>query len=141
MGTTSQAMIGLGTLIKYDQGEGSFVDIAEVHSISGPNITAEIIDCTHMDSPNGYEELLPGIKTGGEVTIEVGYIPDNTTHQALKTKMDNRELTDFKIVFPNTAETEMTFSAYITGLSIDVSVKELLGGTFTLRISGAVTVT
>jgi hypothetical protein len=43
--------------------------IAELISIGGPTISADTIEATSHDSPDGYREFLQGLRDAGEITI------------------------------------------------------------------------
>jgi hypothetical protein len=62
----SDAFAGVGTVFK----RGA-VAIAEITSISGPNLTRGTIDVTNLDSTNGYREFIAGFRDGGEVTLSM----------------------------------------------------------------------
>lgn len=132
---------GFGTLLKVGNGGSpteTFAAIAEVKSISGPQISMEFIDATHMESPSGYREVLPSFKDGGEVSFDVNFLPANSTQTGLTTDFENQTLRNFKIVWPDAAPTTWAFSAYITGFQPNASIDDVLSASVTLKISGAV---
>ena len=133
---------GFGTLLKIGNGATSevFTTIAEVKTISGPNITTEMLEATHMESPSGFREWLPSFKDAGEVSFEVNFLPSSTSHKGLTTDQAARTKRNFKLVFPNTAATTWSFSAYITGFQPSAGVGDMLAAAITLRVTGAVTI-
>jgi len=140
---TTIAVKGLGTLLKVGDGGSpteTFSAIAEVKSISGPNFSVDTIDVTHMDSPSGYREFIGSFKDSGEITFDVSWVPDNASHVSLKTDMDALTVRNFQILFTDTSGTTYTFGALITGISITAAIEDMLAGSITLKISGAVTV-
>lgn len=63
---------GFGTLLKVGDGASpteAFTAIAEVKSISGPSMSMETIDATHMESPSGYREILPSFRNGDRKSV------------------------------------------------------------------------
>ena len=134
---------GFGTLLKAGNGGSpteTFTTIAEIKSISGPQLSIEMIDATHMESPSSYREMKPSFKDGGEVTFDVNFLPANATHTALTTDFEAKTLRNFKITWPNTGATVWSFSAYVTGFQPSAAIDDMLSASVTLKISGAVTI-
>lgn len=133
---------GFGTLLKVGNGATVevFTTVAEVKSISGPNLSLEFAEATHMESPNGFREYLPTFKDSGDVTLECNFLPANTQHKQLTTDMVARTLRNFKLNWPNTGGTVWSFAAYISGFSPSASVGDMLAASVTLRPTGAVTI-
>lgn len=133
---------GFGTLLKIGNGASTevFTTIAEVKSISGPNMSLETLDATHMESPSGFREILPSFKVPGEITLECNYLPANSTHQGIITDFRNRTKRNFKLVLPDTTTTEWRFSGYITGFSISAAVDAMLAASITITVTGDVTI-
>jgi predicted secreted protein len=80
-----------------------YTNIAEVTSIGGPNLARDTVDTTNMDSTDGWKTYLASLKDGGDITVDVNYIPDNTTHQAALTQLgtvtEADTLTDWRVAF------------------------------------------
>lgn len=133
---------GFGTLLKAGNGATSetFTTIAEVRNIGGPNITLELLEATHMESPTGFREWLPSFKDGGEVPFEVNFLPANSGHKAITTDIANRTRRNFKIVWPNTAATTWSFSGYYTQFQPSAGVGDMLSASITIKITGSVTI-
>ena len=133
---------GFGTLLKAGNGATSevFTSIAEVKTISGPKITLEMLEATHMESPSGFREWLPSFKDGGEVTFGVNFLPASTSHKAITTDMAARTKRNFKVVWPNTAPTTWSFSGYYTQFEPTAGVGDMLSAQVTIRVTGAVTI-
>jgi len=138
---TSNAVLGFGTLLQIGDGGNPevFTTIAEVTSISGPNLTKNFVEVTHMESLNGYDEFIPGLKSGGEITCELNFVPSDTTFTTLKTAYDNDTLSNYKIVFPDSAGTTASFAAYVSAISPTAPVADKMSLSITLKITAAVT--
>lgn len=87
--------------------------IPEPKDIDGPEITPEFIDFTHQQSPGGFRERKPGLKSSGDVTFRCNYLYNNEVQDALfaAAQANPPTLKNFKMVFPDT--TQILFSAYI----------------------------
>lgn len=67
----TQGMIGYGTTFKIGNGASPnvFTSVLEVKSVNGFGFTGNEVNATHMESPNGYEEFVGGLKTGDTLTV------------------------------------------------------------------------
>jgi len=130
----AQALAAYGTLLKHSKDGGTtYTTIAEVVSISGPGLSAEAIDVTSHDSPEGWREYVGGLKDGGEVTFDINFIPGNTTHAELAGRI-GAYVDTFQLVFPD--NTAWTFDALITGFEPQENVDGKLSASVTLKITG-----
>lgn len=119
-------------------GPAVFTAIANVTSVSGPEIERETYDVTAHDSPDGWREFIGGLKDGGEVSVEVNYDP--RIHDDLVADFDDVEPRDYKMTFPGTLG-EWAFSAILTGFSQEAPVDDKLSAELTFKVSGKPTIT
>ena len=75
--SASNAVSGFGSKFAYDV-SGTFTDLAEILSISSPSLKGDTADVTQMDSPDGFKEYIPLLADGGEVTLQLNFIPSQT---------------------------------------------------------------
>lgn len=138
----TQGTSGFGTLLKRGNGATSetFTTIAEVRSISGPGMNLELVDATHMESPDFFREYLPSFKDGTEVSFEVNFLPADTNQQGLTTDFANRTKRNFQLVFPNTDTTTWEFSGYVTNFSPNAVIDDVLTASVTVKVTGPVTI-
>lgn len=121
-----------------------FTTIASVTSISGPSRTKEEIEVTAHDSPDQYREFVPGLKDGGEVTLEINYDPTETTHDTLDTDFEITTLRNFQLViFPGVTGEEhiWDFAGIITALGDEFPHDDKMERSVTIKISGKPTLT
>lgn len=141
----TSARLGYGTLLQVgnstDGASSTYSTIAEVRDITLPQRTLEMLDATHQESPDGYQEFIPGLKDGGEITFEVNWLPDNTGQAGLVTDFENRTRRDFKIIESNTSASYWTFTAYVSKIAPEAPVQGVARASFSLRISGKPTLT
>lgn len=133
MGNATRA---LGTTIS--KGIETPVDIADLTSIGGLEITADTIDVTTLGSDGGYREFIGAFKDGGEVPIEGFFNPDTASGQvALQDSLDSGLAEDYKITFPTTPKAEWAFKGVVTGFKVgDVDVDGTIGFGATIKVSG-----
>lgn len=114
-----------------------FDPIANVMDISGPGLGLDTEDVTTHDSTAGFEEVVPTILRTGEVSLEIAYDPGDGTHDdttGLIKKLDDKTLTNFQLVFPDT--TEWDFAAYVTGFEPSGSVDGALTASVKMKVNG-----
>ncbi len=133
---------GFGTLLKAGDGASSetFAAIAEVKSITGPSLSLETLDATHMESPSNYREVLPSFKSAGEVTFEVNFLPATSGQTVVTTDFEARTKRNFQLVFPDTGTTTWSFAGYYTGFTPSAAVDDMLSASITITVDGAVTI-
>ncbi|WP_405930318.1 phage tail tube protein [Streptomyces sp. NBC_00827] len=133
-----------GTQFKRDStGAGTFVAIANVDDISGPDRSREAIEVTAHDSPDQYREFVKGLKDGGEVNLTINYNPGETSHQALDADFEEKDLRDYQVVILPGDEDEHTwqFTALITSIGDEFPHDDKMAREVTVKISGKPTLT
>lgn len=138
----SIATSGFGTLLKAGNGASSetFAAIAEVKSISGPALIAEIVDRTHMESPNSFREKLPSLLDTGPITFSVNFLPATAAQTVITTDLKARTKRNFQLVFPDTSTTTWSFSGYYTNFSPNAEIDGVLSADVEITVTGAVTI-
>lgn len=97
-----------------------FTNIAEVKSISGPNFQVGFADVTHMESPSAVREFLPTLTDPGEISITCNFLPDNSTHDAMRVDMIARTKRNFTMTMTDTGgATVWSFSGYFSQLQLN----------------------
>ena len=140
---TSNAFSGVGA--KFQRGDGgstsveNFTDIAEVNSISGPNMSRDTIDVTSLDSTGGYREFIAGFRDGGEVSLEMNF--SLATYDTMKDDFEDEETHNYRIVLPDTGATTFDFAGLVTSLGMAVPMDDKVTSSVTIKVSGQVTLT
>lgn len=135
----TEAQIGYLTLLKLgnDASPQVFTTIAEVKSIDGFGFTAQELEVTHMESPNGYVERVAGMKDGDTMTAVLNMTRANAIQT--KTVWDAGLIRDFELNFPSTLP-DYDFSAVPLGWHLrGIQPNSVLEVEVTMRISGAIT--
>jgi len=118
--------------------------VGELVSISGPSISVATIDTTTLDDV--HRTFVGGTIDGGELSIEVLIDPMGTDAQKFEDEWDATASAAPTakaciITFPSAATASTyTFSAVVTGFSLDLPMDDSIRATITLKISGAVTI-
>lgn len=130
------ARIGLGTKfgIATVLAPTAFTDLAEITSVTPPPIKRDIIDVTHMDSPDGWREFIAGLKDGGECSMDMNFVPGSGTDDLLIAMQIETEARPCRITFPNGAEWK--FDAFCTGYTPTAPVDDKMTATATFKVTG-----
>lgn len=144
MPAQSTGKAGIGVILQRGDGASPevFATIANVTQISAGGVTVNMIDATHLDSPDFYAEFIPGLKTADEWTATVQWDPSNATQNGttgLRAQMEAREKRTFRM---NTAAIGLAESlyadCYVSQLgNIEISPDGIMTQPMTLRPSGA----
>lgn len=126
--------IGYGATFARDSGGGVFADIAEVVSITPPQMSRDTPDATHLASPDGYREFISGLRDGGEISLELNFVPADATQTLLRTDFDGDAPVDYQITFPDTSN--VTATAFVTALSPSVPLDDKMALSVTLKVTG-----
>lgn len=135
----SNATPGYGAVLK----RGTTV-IADVVSITGPGVSRDTIEKTHLTSDGMAREFIPGLIDGGDVTVELNFLPDDTTQQFIFTDMISTTVTSVEQAYtiqltdatPQTIEMKLIPTAWEPSAPFD----DKLGLSVTFKVSGTVSI-
>lgn len=130
--TGDGATFGVGTT-----SAGPFTSIAEVKNIGLPEETQDAVEATHLGS-GGVREYIVGLTDGGEFSIEFNFTQGG--YSALKAKFDAKAPFGAEAEEPNgdTWGGTVICTALKPG---DLAAGEVISGTATFKVSGALTYT
>lgn len=114
----------------------AFTAVAEVHNISGPSISRDSIETTHHGSTAGFREYLPGLRDGGEVTIDLNWDHGSgANHSALYNDIDTGTANgNYQVEFPDA--TVFEFSGHVTAFDVTAPIDDRLTASVTFKVSG-----
>ncbi len=130
----SNAFAGVGTVFK----RGA-VAVAEVSSISGPNISRGHIDVTNLDSTGGYREFIAGFRDAGEITLTMNFT--FATWQDFKDDIDQEDPVAYSIALSNTEDTIISFDGLVTALGMAIPFDDKVTSDVTIKIDSILTIT
>ncbi|WP_136441633.1 phage tail tube protein [Pacificoceanicola onchidii] len=125
----ADAQIGFGSDFK----RGT-TTVGEVISITPPSISRDVVDATHMSSPEGWREFIAGLKDGGEVSVQIQSKPSTPAYAAMLADFDSDAAVTYSIDFPDGSS--WTFTAFITGFEGEDPLEERITSTATFKITG-----
>lgn len=115
---------------------GAFNKIAEVKSITGPELSLNAVDVTHQNSPNAFKEFIGGLRDGGEITIEGNFYPGDTNGQkGLYDDLVAATVQDFRITFPAATGTVWTFKGLVTKFGTGAPLDDALSFSVSIKIT------
>lgn len=121
----------------------ALTDIAQISSLSGPNLQAETIDVTTHDSVSAIREFVSGLIDPGEFTVGLVFDPILATHIGLWNDLVARTAgMSFALHFPTLLNVSWGFEGQITGFGpIEAQPDGAITTTATIKVSGAPNVT
>lgn len=141
--STALGLPAFGTT--FSMGDGAspevFTTIAHVGDVAF-GLNATTVDVTAMDSGQPWTQMLATIMNGGPASFPLFFLPDNTGHKLLLTKMVARGQgtagvpINFKITFPDAVT--WPFSGFITDFSIKAAVKGVVTADVKITVTGQV---
>lgn len=134
------AISAMGTILRRNG-----VEIAEVVEIGGPGMEIEVLDATHLRSPNFWREKIGGVKDGGEISLTVNYIPGDVSHDASTgllsafTGAKSAPIDAYTLVFPDDDATTWTIPGFVSSFEPGAAFEDKLTAEITITVSGAPT--
>lgn len=132
---STNARIGHGVLFKVGNGASPevFTTVAEVTSITPPGMSRDAIDATHEESPEGWREFIGGLKDGGEVSLELNFVPGSATTILLMAEIEAAP-GNKQIVF--TTGEIFAFRALCTNLEPEAPMDDKMVASATYKVTG-----
>jgi predicted secreted protein len=137
-GTGVMLPAAVGNLTGGTAGSEIFTTIDGVRSLTGPTFSMETIDATHHTSGGQYREIIPSFKSGGEVSFDLVYDPNEATHIKLIDDYESRVRRNFQIVLPDVGSYTYLFGAYVQGAELNAPIDDVLQLSCTLGVDGEV---
>lgn len=136
---STNATIGFGTLFKTGNGAVPeiFTTLAEVTNITPPAMARDTVDVTHELSPEAWREFIAGLKDGGEVSVEMNFVPGQSDAAALMAELalsGSAALKNRQIVFPDGSV--FAFAAILTAYEPDAPIDDKMSASVTFKVSG-----
>lgn len=137
------ALLGYGTSFSIDRADSPLVydEMGEIFNVTPPSAAVDMIDATHMQSPNRVREFISGLVDAGECSFEMNYIPGSASDQillailALPAGATRRRTC--KIVYPN--HITDSFSGELMTYEPSIPHDDKMTATVTFKVSGIVT--
>lgn len=141
--STGRAGIGVTLEISDGASPPTWATVGNVTQLSAGGVTINMIDATHLASPDMYSEQTPGLKTSQPWTGTIQFDPDDPTLDSstgLKSFAEARSLETYRLNFTNLGLTfGLEVDGYVSELgNIEFAAESLMSQSFTLTPKGAV---
>jgi hypothetical protein len=115
--------------------------VAEVFSITPPNDNIDVIDVSHMQSPNRTREFITGLNDPGEASFEMNFVPGSAADLAIQALKGLTATTEFIITFPpgTTGAVIWTFNGFLTGYEPALPGEDKMTATVTIKVTSSYT--
>lgn len=137
---TTNAIKAQGFKLEVETGASSpivWTEVKEVKTFNLQQAEAADIDVTHLQSTA--KEYLVGLQDNGTFGGDMNFVAADPGQVFLRAAMVSQGLQSFKATFSNSVVA--TFSAFVKSMPISGGVDQAVTGTFSLKITGAVTIT
>ena len=135
---SSAAWSGVGTVFKRSaDSTGGLATVAEINSITGPNMTRETIDVTSLDSTGGYREFIASFRDAGEVTLNMNHTIGGYGDFVADFEASGARI--YQITMSNVEASTLIFLAYVTNVTMGIPTDDKATMDVTIKITGQVT--
>ena len=131
------AVTGYGTQFAIETGPGTnvFTDIVEVADITLPNGKLDIIEATHMASPNANKEFIVALNDPGDCGLTINWIPGGPTDTLLRAWHNSRQARKCRITFNNGST--WTFAGILTSYQPNVPMNDKQTAEVAIKVTGS----
>jgi predicted secreted protein len=104
-------------------------------------MSSDQIDVTSMESSGGFREKIAGLTDPGELSFDIFYVPDNTSHELLLSLLESKAVKYWQLQLPiapgdSVPSGTWQFQASVTAFEADIPVDDAMKASITLTISG-----
>jgi len=131
------AVAGKGSQFRRWDGAGSWANIAEINTITGPGMTRDVIDVTTLGSTDGYREFIAGFRDPGTITLSMNFL--RSTYEIMLTDFESDTAQNYEIALSDAENTTLEFEGLVTELPLTVPPDDKITVEVVIKITGAVT--
>ncbi len=130
---------GAGTV--FSRGDGAspevFNTVTNVISITGPQISKEDIEVTHLGSTA--KEFISALDDPGELQLQMNWDPSNAQHVGMRSDAEGSTTRNYRIVWNDASSTQVDFLGEAMDFSLDTQPNAAVVASVRVKISGALT--
>jgi hypothetical protein len=137
-GSTPAAIPSINTLLGLGDGNSPevFTTIANVSSISGLALGANVVDVTSHSTGRPWRQKITTLLDAGDLSFDLFFVPGDTGHQELLAIFTEKNgttngLRTYQITFPEADAPMWQFQAYISKFNMSASVDGVLKAALT----------
>lgn len=129
--------IGHGTqFLRETDTPGTYAATGEVFEVTAPSITKDVVDATHMQSPDRFKEYIGGLVDVGEFSVTLKFEADDPNIDDLIADVTAKAARNYKIIFPDDTSTEWIVSGLATKYEPGVPMGDKMTANFTVKPTG-----
>jgi hypothetical protein len=113
-------------------------EVAEVTNITPPSDSVDVIEATHMQSPNATKEFILGLNDPGEASFDINFVPGGTGDALIQQVRALRARVLCRITFPNLVK--WSFSGILTGYEPSAPTDDKMSATVTFKVTSSYSV-
>lgn len=122
---------------------GTPTAVAQVKDFAWSGLGVSSNEATTHDSSSGWAEYVPGVLEPGEITFDVVWDADNTTHDdasgGIYGMLAAKTVDTWTMTMTDTTPTTLAASGFITNLDLPFPVDGVSEGSVTVKMTGAPT--
>lgn len=134
----TEAVRGYGSTVEIGVGDPAvFTKLLGVEEFEFPDQTPDLVDATHLESPNDTEESIAGMKKQADWSVQIQYAPGGATDTLLEGLADTGETVQLKLT-PNGGSAS-TYAAYVRSWRpTQINAKDKMMATLTMTVMAKV---
>lgn len=132
----TEASIGYGSLFDISRDSGAtWLTLGEVFDITPPSAAVDVIDATHMSSPNRTREFIAGLTDPGDASFSQNFVPGSAADVTIRAIRLSGERVICRITYPNA--TVWKFDGFLTGYNPAVPTDDKMTAEVTFKVTGS----
>jgi predicted secreted protein len=134
--TPPEELVGFGALLQYYNNlTSAWVTVGGSKDLEYPEDVTEEIETTANDTTDGYRTKIPSLLSSLEtVSYTINY--RWSQYSVLRGIKENRDILEWRVVLMNPEQTYNKFCAFISSLSAEIPMEELIQTTISLTPTG-----
>lgn len=131
-----QGQIGLGNYFQREADDSSdgFATLAGFTEITPPQYSRATEDITDTGDEDGFDRVISGMRSAGEVSLVLNYVPGGDTEDQLQADLESDDAHNYRILFKNGVTCD--FSGLVTAFQPTGPMGSKMTASVTLKISG-----
>lgn len=132
------AVSGVGAQFRrWDSVSGTWENLAQIKSITGPGMSRGTSDTTALDTSGGYKTFIGAFRDAGTISLAMNFTRD--TYEQMKDDFEDSATKNYEIVLPDDETTTLEFEGLVTELPLTIPTDDVITADVTIKISGEVT--
>lgn len=140
MASYSSGQSAFGT--KLQRGEANSPEawdtVANIGNINGPQVSVGSAKTTSHSTGKPYDTSIPTLIDPGKISADLFIKTDSAGHRQLLSDVQNRTISDWRLVFPDTDSTTFYFTGYFTKFGITSATADVTKASIEITLTGEI---